>query len=831
MSDWVIFPWNVMPVITGFLFVILALYIARIPKKSKASKTLLMWLAMGAVNALITSFNNIAANSGWEIPEFIDGILKGTEVFLNPLMLILFLLFCYELGGNTRVREKKIVIAITSGFGLLAGTKVLLSPGQNVLLIGSVMLIFSILNAWVLIRKWRSGVVEEGFNRTSYLAFGIFVVLQVLLFPIVMTMVKLGLDAPAEFIKEVSSAGLPIIVGLLFLQFAPEPTSLEAKFIAVAFLAVIVLTQLQIAPVNTRGELRPAYAEVLPNITIELVPRTDGGYQIEGREFNMSEAAGDSLTMEEGTEIGMPVPFDIQFYGRSYDSLYVSANGYINFLPRPDTNYVRFYMQDVPSVAALNMNLDPSEGGSVLYLASEDSVVVTWSEIPLQTRSSDPIREDFRAVNAQLVVRSDGVIRISRGDALTRPVYWRMGISPGKSILESEEKLPSVITQLQGARGNLVADHFPISVAQDEFAFREENNFTTLTAFGTGLAKNALFNVFLVSLFLLVLVPLYFRLGIRRRLSALMQGLDQVNKGDLDTDLPVTLRDEVGQMSESFNSMTHSLRDYSGRMEELVEERTSELKATQAQLIEQEKLASLGSLTAGIAHEIKNPLNFVNNFAEVGGELADELAEAIAAGKTEEAAGILAEMKANAEQITKHGRRADDIVRSMMQHARGGISESEEIAVNVFLEEYANLAWHGMRARDHGFQAELERDFSENVGVVTAMPQELGRVILNLLNNAFDAVRKTEGAAVTVGTRATKDAVEIFVSDNGPGIPEDIREKIFEPFFTTKATGEGTGLGLSLSYDIITKVHGGTMTAGASEKGGAKFVITLPVQS
>jgi len=255
------------------------------------------------------------------------------------------------------------------------------------------------------------------------------------------------------------------------------------------------------------------------------------------------------------------------------------------------------------------------------------------------------------------------------------------------------------------------------------------------------------------------------------------------------------------------------------------------LKATQAQLVEQEKLASLGSLTAGIAHEIKNPLNFVNNFAEVGAEMADELSEAIAAGRTEEAQSIIAELRENATQITKHGRRADDIVKAMMQHARGGASEMESVELNTFLEEYANLAWHGRRAKDDGFQAELIRDFSKDVGSLNAMPQELGRVILNLLNNAFDAVRETEGARVTIATRATEGGVSISVSDNGPGIPETIREKIFEPFFTTKPTGEGTGLGLSLSYDIITKGHGGTMTAGASAEGGAIFTLTLPDKS
>ena len=259
-----------------------------------------------------------------------------------------------------------------------------------------------------------------------------------------------------------------------------------------------------------------------------------------------------------------------------------------------------------------------------------------------------------------------------------------------------------------------------------------------------------------------------------------------------------------------------------------LESSLEELKATQEQLIQQEKLASLGSLTAGIAHEIKNPLNFVNNFAEVGGELADELAEAMAAGNTEEAGQILGELKANAEQIAKHGKRADSIVQGMMQHARGGSSERETIVVNDFLEEYANLAWHGMRARDHGFQADLKRDLDPGADTLEVMPQELGRVVLNLLNNAFDAVRETEGAEVTVSSKRGPADVTITVSDNGPGIPESVRPKIFEPFFTTKATGEGTGLGLSLSYDIITKGHGGSMTVEDAPEGGARFIITLP---
>ena len=165
----------------------------------------------------------------------------------------------------------------------------------------------------------------------------------------------------------------------------------------------------------------------------------------------------------------------------------------------------------------------------------------------------------------------------------------------------------------------------------------------------------------------------------------------------------------------------------------------------------------------------------------------------------------------------------------MMQDARRGASGREEINLNVFLEGYINLAWHGMRAKDHSFQGDVNRDFDPAVGVIEAQPQELGRVILNLLNNAFDVIKRQSDGIVTVRTAKRDDGIEISVSDNGSGIPDDIREKIFEPFFTTKATGEGTGLGLSLSYDIITKVHEGTMTVGSSKEGGAEFTITLPV--
>jgi len=261
-----------------------------------------------------------------------------------------------------------------------------------------------------------------------------------------------------------------------------------------------------------------------------------------------------------------------------------------------------------------------------------------------------------------------------------------------------------------------------------------------------------------------------------------------------------------------------------------------ELKTTQSQLVQSEKLASLGALTAGIAHEIKNPLNFINNFAELNEELADEIVEELDAGDLNEARAVLADLKTNAAQIAKHGKRADGIVRSMMQHARGSGGRRETVEVNAFVEEYLNLSYHGQRARVPDFNADLATDFGADVGTVEMVPQEMGRVLINLLGNAFDAVYEyaasqngTFAPVVTVTTRRANGQIEIRVADNGPGIPEDVREKIFEPFFTTKPTGSGTGLGLSLSHDIVTQGHGGTLTVESAPGEGAAFVVSVPV--
>jgi signal transduction histidine kinase len=265
-----------------------------------------------------------------------------------------------------------------------------------------------------------------------------------------------------------------------------------------------------------------------------------------------------------------------------------------------------------------------------------------------------------------------------------------------------------------------------------------------------------------------------------------------------------------------------------------VEVTLSELKSTQAQLIQSEKMASLGELTAGVAHEIQNPLNFVNNFSEVNNELVDELWNELNSGNTEEAINIAKDIKDNEQKINYHGKRADSIVKGMLQHSKTSTGQKELTDINKLADEYLRLSYHGLRAKDKSFNAEMRTYFDETIGKINVVPQDIGRVLLNLYNNAFYAVNertKLRAASyeprVIVQTKKLNDKVEIIVKDNGNGIPKNIVGKIFQPFFTTKPTGQGTGLGLSLAYDII-KAHSGEIKVQTKEGEGSEFIIQLP---
>lgn len=381
-------------------------------------------------------------------------------------------------------------------------------------------------------------------------------------------------------------------------------------------------------------------------------------------------------------------------------------------------------------------------------------------------------------------------------------------------------------------------------------------------------------NLVIICLFglcILLLVIVLIARSITSPLRALTVAADQFAQGDFSVQLPSTAsRDEIGRLNGAFISMqsalattidelkeaseklqqsNQKLEEYNRTLEEKVDERTAELRkknnelvAAQAQLVQSEKLASLGQLTAGIAHEIKNPLNFVNNFSELTIELTDELSEEmekLTASLSEKDrdyyASILSDIASNARKINEHGKRADSIVKGMLLHSRGKAGDMQPTDVNALLAEYVNLGYHGMRAQDSNFNLKIEASYDETIGLVPVVPQDLSRVFLNLINNACYSthekkIEQKDGyfPILTITTRNLGQEVEFRIRDNGKGIPAEITDKIFNPFFTTKPAGKGTGLGLSLTYDIVTTTHHGRITVDSVVGEYAEFCVVLP---
>jgi two-component system, NtrC family, sensor kinase len=297
------------------------------------------------------------------------------------------------------------------------------------------------------------------------------------------------------------------------------------------------------------------------------------------------------------------------------------------------------------------------------------------------------------------------------------------------------------------------------------------------------------------------------------------------------------------QVIEKEKEKTALIEQKKIELEATVEERTAELKlsletlrSAQHQLIQSEKMASLGELTAGIAHEIQNPLNFMNNFSEVNKELIEEMKQEMAEGNLPAATTIANNIQQNEGKINHHGKRADAIVKGMLQHSQSSAGKKDPTDINALADEYLRLAYHGYRAKEKSFNVMLKNNYDESIGKINIVPQDIGRVLLNLYNNAFYAVsdrkkQPPEGyePSVSVNTKKMNDKVEIRITDNGNGIPPKVMDKIFQPFFTTKPTGQGTGLGLSMSYDII-KAHGGELKVESQEGEGAEFVVLIPVK-
>ncbi len=347
-----------------------------------------------------------------------------------------------------------------------------------------------------------------------------------------------------------------------------------------------------------------------------------------------------------------------------------------------------------------------------------------------------------------------------------------------------------------------------------------------------------------------MLISFWLSQSISKPVAALSTAAQKVGKGDLTPVVQSHSNDEVGMLTQVFNTMVTDLAKAHQQLNssnktlsetnQTLNDALNNLKSAQAQLIQAEKMASLGELTAGIAHEIQNPLNFINNFSEVNIELIDEInAEHLkpTAERDEQLENtLLNDIKQNLEKTNHHGKRADAIVKGMLQHSRKNTGEKEATDINALADEYLRLSFHGLRAKDKSFNADFKTEFDDKIDKINIIPQDIGRVLLNLYNNAFYAVNEKKKIAdenyqplVSVHIKKIDDKIEIKVTDNGNGIPPNIVDKIFQPFFTTKPTGQGTGLGLSLAYDIITKEHSGTIKAESTEGERSIFIIQLPI--
>jgi signal transduction histidine kinase len=356
---------------------------------------------------------------------------------------------------------------------------------------------------------------------------------------------------------------------------------------------------------------------------------------------------------------------------------------------------------------------------------------------------------------------------------------------------------------------------------------------------------------------------LFAALAVARSISQpivrLTDAANQMKQGDLLQRIELDQHNEIGALAESFNAMAERVHAVITNLDSLVEARTVELaqkneslEATlrrlheaQQQLILQEKMASLGGLTAGIAHEIKNPLNFVNNFAELAADLSRELKQELDTQRDRLDATtskfvdeVLSDMQLNLSRIAEHGKRADSIVRGMLLHSRGTPGEKHPTDLNALLDEYVNLAYHGMRAQDSGFNVNIEKAYDTAIGIIDVAPQDLSRVFLNITNNACYATREKKRSAgnsysptLWVKTCRLGDRAEVRIRDNGTGIPRTVLDKVFNPFFTTKPTGQGTGLGLSMSYDIVVAGHGGQLVVESEEGSFTEFIVRLPYET
>ena len=427
-----------------------------------------------------------------------------------------------------------------------------------------------------------------------------------------------------------------------------------------------------------------------------------------------------------------------------------------------------------------------------------------------------------------------------------------------KKILDIEKTQNEYLKQ-----NKIIAEKLSETIKKIKENIQQESQNTT-QFFEQSLRKNQ-FLFFIINGISLIgsLILAFFFIGpLIRRLTYLSNKMKQMSKGQLKEEVQVQGADEVKDMAEALEifrrhaleaqrvNLVEKLAEEVQKKNQTLEQTIKDLNTTRNQLVIQEKLASLGQLTSGIAHEIKNPLNFINNFSKLSKELIHELKEELNKEKTLIAESsssnvqikketwtfieeLLTDIQSNMEKISSHGERANDIIKGMLEHSRGKSGRQELVDINKAMDTYSNLAFHSQRSLDSSFNAVFEKDYDKSLQPISAVPQDISRIILNIITNACDAVQEKphhQNNVIQLKTRKEGDQAKIIIRDNGSGIPEHIKEKIFNPFFTTKATGQGTGLGLSLVHDIVTK-HGGTLTVQSQEGEFTEFTVSLPIKT
>ena len=802
-------PFSLQLLLVGVFYFVAGLYLLSIRGKSSATWAMIAYCLALVLQGFATAAGFWTTDIVTFNLEFFLGWL-GTVYVASVLFAgVALIQVGYHFLENRFVLESRIVLIVTAiGAIVVTAWSQTIAPQETILIMIPYMI--SIVAAmWACVVTIRKAIVarEDTRMRRGYIAMAVFLLI------VSGASTLQSLWAVAAGYRDVATEAVSLVLVfagslaflIVYIQYAPEPATFHVKLVGYVFAAQLIVFGALLRTMYAPDALREAFA-VGPVGTHTFTPDSTGGYLdlvSTAPPPSVEEGSiGSALPLQEDDgRVRVDLPFAFPFGGDSTRSVWVDANGALE--PHPEPNPAPSFTATIMSLGSKSVimpfftDLSPGlSGGTVAHALSPDSATFTWYRVrPFNL---------YNAVTFQGVLYPDGTVTFRYHDVPADMVLGAVGI------------LQTPVDDIASSRS--------VRFVDSRSEYKSFVNTRMMPFVGLMVAT---------LLILLVLSPLFFHASLVAPLRRVLHGVRSVNEGDLDTFVTVGVRDEIGYLSDNFNQMTGSLRKYARRMEDLVAERTKELeesltalKNTQAQLIQQEKLASLGQMTAGVAHEIKNPLNFINNFAELNTELFEELREALEKGESVDE--LIADLDANTALIEEHGKRADGIVRSMLQHAHAGDRHLEDHDVNALVEEYVNLAVHSARSRFTDFDIVATTELDPKAGRATLEANELGRVLINLIGNAIDAIREHGGSTIQVSTTGSSDQVEIRVSDDGPGIPLEAQTRIFEPFYTTKPTGSGTGLGLSLSYDIVTAGHGGALLLDSTLGKGTTFTVQLP---